>query len=245
MGNAALEKRMKTKKRLLILTAALPAGIMSFVFFIPTFEVLCLAPFLAHALLFLLIFLVTIDPCIMWEYFTDYRIKEIAEQLTERELNARIGLSDVRKGRFLIKLIWQNDSITVFRKLCILQSLSLLPILIMDFALGNFYRITVLIVFVWLWIPVFYGIEPQPAKDTYRPSSENSMDYLFMIMSPYGRGILFDRAIWGREVCATNPLKIRIALEEELKKYESGEKERPVSLDKIINRETPPPYRVR
>jgi len=249
MWNAALEKRMKMKKRLLLLTAALPAGIMSIVFILHGPLVLCLVPFTAHVILFLLVYTGNIDPCIEWEYFTYSRIRFLACQLGRKELNAPIGLRDIMEGRFLIKLIWQNDSVMMVRKLFILRSFLYIPLLAMDIAAGSYYTIIVAIIMIGflspVLIPIAFGTQQGSSGDNYIPSSDSPLDYLFMSMSPSGRAIILDRAIWGREVCATHPLKIRVALQEELEKCEKEEKKRPTRPQMDLEDRTPPPYEVR
>jgi len=236
-----LERRMKDFKRTLLLTATVP----------PTLVVLgtvssyaCLLPLLAHVLLLFFFYrLLLVNAFIIYDYFTPRRIEEIAKRTTQKELNSLLGPRDLGRGIFLIKILWQYDSRSSGYLISLFLTILFLPSFIIDLALPLtsplFLVISGFVVAaVWFTFSRLYTETPE-----YRPSEDDVLLEEIIPTLNYRRR--WARRFNGRESPQMLAIKIHTRLDDELKMYESGEKERPVSLDEIINRKIPPPYKVR
>jgi len=240
-----LGRRMKEFKLIVLLTATVPPTLVA----LGTLSsYLCLLPFLAHILLLFFLYGLLANAFIVYDYFTPKRIEEIAGKTTRKELKAPLSPRDLVRGIFLIKIFWHYDSRSSGYIISLFLTILFLPTLIIDLALpltsSGFLLISVfLIVVVWFIFSTLYTEERK-----YIPSEH---DVLFEDILPglnyYRRGMLW-RLFRRSENARMLAMRIHTRLDDELKKYESGEKERPLSPDNVnseIPPEIPPPYQVR
>ena len=207
-----------------------------------TLPELCFLPLLGHVLILFFLHMLSKNARIPYDYFTPSRIEEIAKRVTRKELDAPLGPKDLKKGIFLIKIKWQYDSMTSGLVTSLFISLVFLPTLILDLGLSS--PIYLIICGMSAITTAVMFSTGYTENSGYRPSEHDVLiEDVIPLLNPERRRRR--RGVDENDSPPVMAMKIRIHLDEELKKYESGEKERPPDLEKIINRKTPPPYRVR
>lgn len=237
------ERRMRNFRLTLLLTATVPPTLVALGAFSSH---TCLLPLLAHILLLLFFYALFSNAFAIYDYFTPQRIGEIARRTTRKELNSLLGPWDLVRGIFLIKIFWQYDSRSSGYLISLFLTILFLPAFIIDLALPLtstvFLAITGFVVAaVWFTFSRLYTENPE-----YSPSEHDVLlDDVIPVLS---YGSWWPLRLNARESPRMLAMRIHARLDEELKKYESGEKERPVRPDKStgkLDSKTPPPYRVR